>query len=444
MFARTSEVERIGRLLLAGKSANVVGGRWSGRSEILRRVRHLLLAQDRQVIVVRGIGTEVALEAMRLALPSAARKNLGPRGAMVGAVVDELERVIHAEQTVVLIDDANHLDRASWVVLESIHKSTGVAMLATDLRRSSDDASRQSLMAIAHPVVQITLDELGLAPIHDLLESRLDGPLDPGLAGRIHTMSGGTPGIALAIIESAASAGLVHRTEGVWRGDNDLWNPDLDGVFESLLNTYPQSLQASVEMLSIVGVTDWRTAERLVGQETLETLEGHGLVRVVVANARAMMAVNPAGIVDYFRNQPLSARRMRLVEAVSESLGAVPAEERAEHIQHEWGQLESAAGQIPMRRSVELPVLAQMFTEDFRMRSAAVERGWRENPSTRSAADVLLLGLTGRMDPHLLADVIARALTAPQLTRSPTSSSGGSPRAPCSRRGSRWKSPGRP
>lgn len=413
MFARTSEVARIGELLLAGKSVNVIGGRWSGRSEILKRVRQLLLSQDRQVIVVRGIGAEVALEAVRIALPSSTRKNLGPRGSVAGALVDELERVIQAESTIVLIDDADQLDRASWVVLESIHKSTGVGMLATDLRRSPDDASRQSLMSIAHPVVQISLEELGLGPIHDLLESRLDGALDPTLAGRVHTMSGGTPGIAVAVIDSAVAAGLVHRAEGVWRGDADLWNADLDGVFESLLSSYPQPLQAAVEMLSIVGVTDWRTAARLVGQDTLENLEGHGLVRVVVANAQAMMAVNPAGIVDYYRNQPLSARRMRLVEAVSESLGAVPAEDRAEHIQQEWGQLESAAGQVPMRRSVELPVLARMFTEDFRMRSAAVEREWRENPSTRSAADVLLVGLTGKMDPALLADVVSRGLESP-------------------------------
>ncbi len=408
MFARTAEVDRITELLLSGRGVNLVGGRGSGRSETLKRVRQQLLARDRQVITVRGIGTEVALEALRIGLPATARKNLGSRGAVVGALVDEFERVLGQEPTVILLDDANQLDRASWMVLESIHKATGVPVLATDLRRAAADAPHQSLMAIAHPVVQISLDELGLASIHELLEARLGGPLDPALGSRVHTMSGGTPGIARAVIDSAVSAGLVHRADGVWRGDDALWNDDLIGVFESLVTTYPRPLQEAMEMLAIVGVTDWRSAERLVGQDVLETLEGHGLTRVVVANATAMIAVHPAGVVDYFRNQPLSARRMRLVERVSESLGRIPAEERAEHVEYEWRQLQSASGEVPLRRSVELLVLAQMFTEDFRMRATAAERRWREEPSTRSAADLLLVGLTGRLDQALLDDVIAR------------------------------------
>lgn len=410
MFARTAEVERITELLLSGRGVNVVGARGSGRSEILKRVRQRLLAQDRQVLTVRGIGAEVPLEALRIALPSAARKNLGARSAVVGAVVDEFERVIAQEPTIVLIDDANQLDRASWVVLESIHKSTNVPILATDLRRAADDSPHQSLMSIAHPIVQLTLDELGLAAIHELLESRLGGPMDPAVGSRVHTMSGGIPGTAKAIIESAVAAGLVHRTDGVWHGEDSLWNDELVGVFEALVTTYPKPLQEAMEMLSIVGVTDWRTAERLVGQETLETLEGHGLTRVVVANATAMIAVSPAGIVDYFRSQPLSARRMRLVEKVSESLGEIPAEERAEHVEYEWRQLEATGVEVPLRRSVELPVLARMFTEDFRMRATAAERRWREDPSIRSAAAVLLVGLTGRLDPALLDDVVTHGL----------------------------------
>ncbi len=412
MFVRTAEVNRIVTLLLSARSVNLVGARWSGRSELLERVRRELLAQDKQVIVIRGIGPEIPLEAVRIALPAASRKNIGPRGSAVGAMIDELERASRLEPTVLLVDDADLLDRASWVVVESLHKSTRTPVFATELRRHSASASIPSLMSIAHPAVQIALDDVAFDVTHGLLESRMEGPVDPGLAGSVHTMSGGVPGLSLAIIESAVAAGLVRRKGSVWRGEGDLWNDDLVGVFSSLLSAYPPQLQEAAETLSIAGVTEWRTAETLVGQEALEALEGHGLARVLVSDGRALMAITPGGIVDYFHNQPLSARRMRLVERASKSLSEIPSDERVEYVQQQWGQLSSASRNVPMWHSVETPVIVRMFAEDLQVKRTLADRRWNEEPSMRSASDVLVLALSGGEAPASIDDVVTHDVRA--------------------------------
>lgn len=406
MFTRTAEVVRIVDLLLAGKCVNLVGSHWSGRSEILSRVRQKLLARGRQVIVVRGIGREITLEAIRLALPPSVRRKLGPRGATVAAVTDGLEPAVLAEPSAFLVDDADQLDSASWVVLESIHKATGSVMLTTDLGAVATDPPRRSLMSIARPAVQISLDDLELGAIHDLLEGLIDGPVDATLAARIHAFSGGNPGIAVAVGESAVTTGRIRRVDGVWRGGADLWGEDLNGVFEALLASCPAELRTAVEVLSMVGVTDWRTAQQVVGRDDLDVLESNGLVRVVMTDGRAIVVVHPPGLVDYFRNQPLSIRRLGLLEGMGASLGDARRGALDEKVQRDWGDAIMDADTLPLRRAAELPLLAQMFSEDYRLRIASAERRWREHPSAHTAADLLLSGLSGPTDAAVMDAVI--------------------------------------
>lgn len=413
MFVRTTEVSRIGDLLLSGKCVSLVGSRWSGRSEILSRVRQRLLAHERRVIVVRGVGKEVALEAIRLSLPPAVRRRLGPRGATVAVVIDELEPAVLAEPSAFLVDDADRLDNASWAVLESIHKATGSVVLATDLAPAATDPPRRSLMSIAQPVVEIALGDLGLTAIHDLLEGIMGGPVDLALAARIHAISGGNTGLAVAVGESALASGRVRRVDGVWCGAPDLWSADLDGVFTSLLSSHPPALRTAVEMLSIVGVTDWYSAARVVGLDVLDALESVGRVRVVTADGRSVVAVHPEGIVDYYRHQPLSARRLSLIERLGALLGDARRGELVDHVRREWGGSTSDADTLPLRCSAEVPVLARMFAQDFRMRSASAERRWRDQPSARTAADLLLIRLTGRTDAAAIDDLLARVAGLP-------------------------------
>ncbi len=408
MFTRAAEVARIVDLLLAGRCVNLVGSRWSGRSEILSRVRQRLLAHGRQVIVVRGIGREITLEAIRLALPPSVRRKLGPRGATVAAVTDGLEPAVLAEPSAFLVDDADQLDSASWVVLESIHKATGSVMLATDLGPAATDPPRRSLMSIARPAVQISLDDLELGAIHDLLEGLIDGPVDPALAARIHAFSGGNPGIGVAVGESAVTTGRIRRVDGVWCGGADLWGEDLNGVFEALLASCPAELRTAVEVLSMVGVTDWRTAQQVVGREALDALESNGLVRVVMTDGRAIVVVHPPGLVDYFRNQPLSIRRLGMLEGMGASLGDARRGALDEQVRRDWGDATVDADTLPLRRAAELPLLAQMFAEDFRLRIATAERRWREHPSAHTCADLLLSGLSGPTDAAVIDEVRAR------------------------------------
>lgn len=417
MFVRGPEVQRIVSLLSAGTSVEMLGTRWSGRTEILRRVDHALQTRGFTTLTVRGVGGDLPLEAIRIALPPALRGTLPPRGLGVGVPVDALEGRVSSENMVIIVDDADLLDSPSWLVLETLHKATGVPLLTVSLRHGLNSIPPHTLIRMAHPVVQITLDSLSLSAVHDIVEERLGGLVSPEISSRIHTSSGGVPGYALAIADAALSANLIHLEDSGWVADPaPFWSRDLEGAFEALLASYSDEVQDALKILSIVGIVDLDIAVRLLGQERIEELEGYDLIRLIPTATSPMVAVNPPGIADYFRYRPVTARRLRLLDHIEHTLAGGTAPEQIEEIRALWSSNPIRPGRLPLRTNVELPSVILMFAEKYRERRLGTLRQWQRDPTMGSAAAVLSHRLTGSDGPEDDYGLIERGLGAARGT----------------------------
>lgn len=400
MVARSAQVQRIVQHVIDGASVSVVGQHWSGRSELLTQLAETLRGIGLATLQLRGIENTRPFEAFRAALPAVA-----PARGADADFATELSRLVKqlvAEgPVVVLIDDIDLLDEASWVLLEQLHKSFQIPIVGTSEVRNVSDPAERLLIKVAQPVVKLTLDELRLDEVHDLLEERLGDQVSPTLSGRIHMKSGGLPGFAVAFVDAARRRGRVRKHGLVWQDSPDLWSSELEGAFEALLFRYPEDTREALEMLVATGPLPVEQATALVGQETLEALEGRGLVRLFTAGSGPRVTVNPPGISDYFRHLPQSVRSIRLRQQIEEALGTDSSVVLAEQptVPRQFADV------IPQP---EIPLLARAFRDAFEQDLDQTWAAWQGAKGPAEAARALELRLTGEAPAGQIEEIISR------------------------------------
>ena len=402
MFVWERESARVFQLAVAGTSVEIVGPRWSGRTEILRRVGEQFRQAGMQPIIVRGIGSRLPMEALRSALPPVANASAGS-SQQNSSPAAAIARLTQLRPTAILIDDGDRLDEASWVVLESVHKAIGTPLVSATLRKPAIDPDDRLLINFAHPVVRISLDDLPLDSVHSLLEDHLGSAIAPSLSGRIHTKSSGIAGFALAIANAAMANGKIRRQGDLLVDGPDLWSPELEGAYEGLLFTFAPDIREAVETIALAGTVSLATAKDLLGQELLETLESHGLVRVFATQDKILVAVNPPGIGDYFRNQPTSAHRLRIIETITSKLHAETSESD--------GSAQAYLDTLPSRPLAnsgndQLPLIARMFREGIKFDLASSFNEWVGSRTAANANLFLARQLSGTFNVGTITRVL--------------------------------------
>lgn len=411
-FVRRDELDSAIRGIGAGRSVEITGARFSGRTEVLRRLQLDLSLNDWLVIPVQGVADASPLEAARLGLPVSERASLLQRGLNTPLLQHTFETYVGVRRAVVLVDDADQLDAPSWAVLEGFCRSFGTPIVTTSVSCAMPNAARQSAMRVANSAVRVELLPLGLGEIRGLLEHRLEGEIAPESVGRIHTTSAGNPGVALALIDATVAAGTLRIENGAWVTSSRLWVQEANVAFESFLSNVTPDLRDGLEILSIVGVTELATATALIGVERLEQLDEQGMIETITAGETCRVAVNPPGVAEFFLHRKHSLRRLRLVEQVSSVLTDCHADLEAAYVDAVWRRGEYEDETAPLRTTQDLPHLVRMFAEDHQARRLIVHREWRDERSMRTACDALASELAGAFDTTLLDELILHALDA--------------------------------
>lgn len=399
MYTRNAEVQRIVRYVIDGTSVSVVGQRWAGKTELLKRVADALRGIGLALVHLRGVENSRPLEAFKVALPHLPA-NRRPDADLANEIPRGVTELLSEGPAAVIVDDIDLLDEASWVLLEQIHKATGVPIIGTSESRSDFDPHDRLLIRIAQPVVKLRLDELRLDAIHDLLEDRLGDQVAPSLSGRIHMKSGGIPGYAVAFADSAKRHAKIRKQGSVWHDGADLWSDELEGAFESLLYRYPEETREALEMLVATGPLPVEQATTLVGQEELERLEGRGLVRLFTAGAGQRVTVNPPGISDYFRHRAPSVRGVRVRQQIEEILGPEFGLEIAEQPQVS----RQFADVIP---TPEVPLIARAFGDRFESDLNRTWMSWSKKQVIGAGIAALELRLTGDSPEGQIEAIVA-------------------------------------
>lgn len=381
-------------LLQSGTSIDVVGSRGSGRSAFLQSLRVLLENENCKVITVRGVASlrQHPLAAMHLA--GIGGQN-DPRASSLQLTVEALRAQAHGPSSVLFLDDWDDLDESSWGVAESVRRTTGMPIVLSRLQGLRARHTPSGLAASTlEPAYVIDMDPVRFDELEQALEAHLGGPIETGTMSRLYAKSGGIVGLARSVLDAAVREGRMVNSHGTWAAARDLWSPALRGVLEAHLENLGPDARDALEIIALVGVADVETVRKLVSWHTLELLEERAMLRIVPAGVRQLVTVVPPLLVEFFRNEPLAARRIRLTELIVDRLGS------------------SDSVDLLIAHSVRNEVLGEddalfvrLLQERARTRRIVTRAEWQDAPGPRTAAEYIRALLQTQGSDELISEV---------------------------------------
>ena len=306
--------------ITAGNCVDVVGDRGSGRTHFIDRVSQALLNLGWHVVTVRGVSSLAGAPLAGLALAGVASAADG-RLSSISAAVKELEAMLPAGCSVIIVDDWDDLDEPSWGVISVLQRAHGIPHLINRLRgRSARHTPTGIAAASIPPTFTIALPPVPYGEMSAILTDRLGGPLDNAAMSRIYAKSGGNLGLAMALTDAARRENRLQAIDDVWRAVESLWSDTLSARMEALLEPLSAPQRDLVEILGLIGVADFDTIAELGAPSELERLEEIGLVELYSSGNRQLIALRPPLLAEYFRHVPGTAKRVRLSRRLSSAL----------------------------------------------------------------------------------------------------------------------------
>lgn len=305
-------------ILQAGRSIDLVGEHGSGRSHLLRRVRDHFTALGWRTVNITGVEAFRRAPLAALALAGLV-DNADARSASLVSAYTALSAQVAKGRTVVLVDDSDSLDEASWGVINAVATQLGAPTLTARLRN-------RPLHAPAHPtsgfsaVHTIELPAMSYSELEDSLEQTLGYKLDAGTMSRVFAKSGGNVGLAAAIVEGARRAGALTVEDGVGRATDTLWTRSLQAIIDVVLQPLDRADVDVLRTLALLGPAEFTTVTKVVDAGTLIRLEELGFVSLVETAPFRHVAVNPPLLVEHFRHDATPAQRAALLERIDGSL----------------------------------------------------------------------------------------------------------------------------
>jgi DNA-binding CsgD family transcriptional regulator len=390
--------------LTAGTSVGLVGLPGSGRSTLASAVADALDDSGWSVVRVYGVRAlrTRPLEALAVA-------GLGPRadgraGTAVSAATTQLRTALAGSRAVLVVDDVDVLDETSSGAIAAAHALGPFPVLST---------SRPQLGAHVvpgadvQPAVLVSVDALGFDVFQNLLTDLLPGPVAAGLAGRLFTLSGGLPRLALTILDLARRTGAVREVDGVWRLADELFSLALTPAVEPFLDDLTAASRSALETLALLGTVPEATARELASTETLAEIEAAGLVRFANRGQDLVVGLYPHAVAEYLRATAPRFRRLALADVRRSPSDDEPVDAGPPLPV----RLPAPSGITDPRRVKDEPetsgtVLNRLFLEEWYRSTLARRADWEREPSVRTALPYLRTLVIGDADPRTMRDLM--------------------------------------
>ncbi|MFC4225380.1 helix-turn-helix transcriptional regulator [Lysinibacter cavernae] len=323
MIGRDSSVAMALSVVKSGASIDVVGSRGSGRSSFLALLKTRLEVEEWQVVSVRGVASlrQHPLAAMQIA---GIGEGLDLRtGMTIPATVEALRDKTRTPRSVLFVDDWDDVDESSWGVAEAVRRATGLPIVVSRLQGLRARHTPSGLAASSlEPSFVVDMSPLRFEEMEQVIITHLGSPVDGSTMSRIFTKSGGIVGLALNLVDAAVRERRLQLVDGMWSAVRDMWSPALRGVVEGHLENLGSDARDALEIIALVGVADVDTVRKLVPWDTLEILEERAMIRFLPTGSRQLASVAPPLLVEFFRHEPMAARRIRLTELIIDKLGS--------------------------------------------------------------------------------------------------------------------------
>lgn len=389
-------------LIQAGVSIDIVGSRGSGRSAFFKALRARVEQDEWTVVSVRGIASlrQHPLAALHLAgIGATSTQRPGPN---LHETADSLRQALRASRSVLFLDDWDDLDESSWGVAESVRREYGVPIVLSRLQGLRARHTPSGLPASTlEPSYVIDMTPLRFEEMETALETYLSHPIEASTMSRIFAKSGGNIGLALSLVDATIREQRLVLRGGEWTATRDLWSSGLRAVLEAHLESLDDATRDALEIIAIVGVADIDTASQLVDWGTLELLEERRMITFIPSGDRQLVAVMPPLLVEFFRHEPLTARRTRLTGQIVRQLSTP---------ESVWSVLTDSQSS-PTTASGQDALFVRLLQERARARRIVTAAEWEANPTAASAVRYI----RALMHTHTatVRDVIADILSSP-------------------------------
>lgn len=316
---RAKELSALLEHVKRGESVRLVSNREFGRTMLLGELQQALDAQGFNVSRVAGEESLVdsrygALRQSFLA-PERLSPNLTPSEVSV-MIAAELSQ---APNAVVLVDDAEWLDRYTAEVLTSLLDSPNVCGVFVTLPFRNLTAEERAIAHMLRADARIDLPALSFEQV-GVLSQRVLGPnVSPEIVSEVFSMSSGIAGIAAQILRTArASKGIVRGAERWEFGGRMLWNADLEETVERMLAPLDDASLKMLHALSLVGDAPAEAFES-ADPASAVTLTRQGLVTVFrEPHGDSRVAPRPALVADYSRHRPIDLLHVSALELIEQ------------------------------------------------------------------------------------------------------------------------------
>lgn len=365
-------------VLLSGRSVEIVGERGSGRTHFLQRLQEHFTTLGWTVLKISGV--ESFQRANFAALDLAGFLG-GPesRVSPVAAVYRSIEARLGKGSSLILIDDCDNLDDASWGVISAVSAQKNVPIVLARLRNGSMSAARYAASPLVSTFTQ-HLNPMGYVELEARLSSTLGSRIEASTMSRVYAKTAGNIGIALTLVEAAIQAGSFESGGALARFTGPVWTPALSAVMESVLHPLDSGELTAVRTLALLGSIDYDSARKIVDEETLSALEATSFITTVTDGNRRIVAVNPPLLIDYFRHEVPRGQRDAFLNEVDSALNVEPALTHNSpafvQVVHEHAQLRTLRAQLAWEQQPSLPhatTFLYALTSDIRDVSDEVE-----------------------------------------------------------------------
>lgn len=357
-------------ILHSGRSLEILGEHGSGRTHLLQRIRDHFITLGWKTIEVSGIEAfrKNPLAALTLAglldVPDLRSPSLMMAFRALG------DQVIPG-QTVIIIDDCDSLDEASWGTLSALSAQRGVPVLCSRL-------THRAMHTLVRPssgftmLYTLEIPAMGYAELESTLESLIGTKLDSTTMSRVFAKAGGNIGLAAAIIDSARRTGRIVVEEGLLKARGSLWSTSLSALATHVLQPLKPDGVAALRTLALLGPADLETAAELVTPEAVYELEAQRFVSIVEVYTRRIVSVHPPILVEYFRHDAVPGQRAAILERIDQSLAQ----------SYELG----GTAQTELTDSA---VFVRLAHEQTRKRTLKARETWRKQRSLSAATQLL-------------------------------------------------------
>lgn len=310
---RETELDYVAAAVAAGQGVVVAGEAGIGKSRLLAEVVDRSVGTGLRVLNVRATRSSAVV-------PLGAFAPLLPVDDAAASLARAREAILAREPTVLAIDDAHALDEASAALTHQLVIQDGVRVLAT-VRRGEDVPDAIVGLWKDGLCERLDLQPLARPALDRLVTQALGGPVDGQFLHLLWTRTLGNVLFARELLASAVETGALAAPDGIWTLTGPFTAPPrLRELIAGRLRGVRSRERTALDLLALAEPLPFDVVVEIVGGQTLERLEGRGLVALddaIGADARLSHPLLADVLLDGLG--PIRRRRLLrdLVAAVS-------------------------------------------------------------------------------------------------------------------------------